>query len=919
MGWWDLAHASRANWMSGTVHGSPEPPPKVRIERVYPSLSFPDAVELQHEPASARWWVLSQSGRLVSFADQSEVTTVQTALELSLIYPKMSQALGFALHPGFATNRFVFVVYTVNDGQEDGSRLSRFRMASMTSTLVDAHSEKILLTWRSGGHNGSALRFGPDGFLYISTGDAGSPEPPDPLKTGQNLDDLLSCILRIDPDKASEGRAYSVPSDNPFVKRPNARPEIWAYGFRNPWRMGFGPDGALWVGDVGWELWETVHRVTSGYNGGWSRMEGPQIVYGEIQPPTPVQAPVKSLPHSDFASVTGGCFYRGTNLPWMSDAFVFGDFETGKIWALKQVDGRMALDEELCDTALKIVAFAPNLAGEVYLLDYGKKGGIHRLSPNPTTDKRGTFPRQLSKTGLFADIRQQVTTTGVVAYSIAAERWSDQAQSRRWLAVPGAGVVRPLTAAESQDRRWIFPSDSVLVKTLSIERNVGGAKSLRPIETQLLHQDGEAWQAYSYRWNEAGTEADLVGQAGETVELKIADTAVSGGVRLQVWRFASRAECLRCHNPWSGPPLAFNFEQLAQTRAGNELERLTREGFLAAHPGRGTLPSLVDPFDRGAPLEIRARSWLHANCASCHRSGAGGAVAAYFNLDRPLSDSRLVAIQPARGTFGIDDGRIIAPGEPWRSIVNYRISTEGAGHMPPLGSRTVDEAGADLIRAWIETLGPQKRVPTEIRPEAMSTEDALAFLGKIPRPPVSVTQAAMKSSRGPVRDLFQRFLPLSERSARLGAGFLTATVLSRVGSPEQGRIVFGEATGPNCLGCHAVGGKGGAFGPTLEGLAGRMNRGEILEHLIDPSKRVAPEFSLHRVEMRDEVVYQGFVVSRDKGELRLRLDDGRILGLKLGEIAKETVSPVSAMPEGLLDALTATEAADLLDYLMTLR
>ena len=131
--------------------------------------------------------------------------------------------------------------------------------------------------------------------------------------------------------------------------------------------------------------------------------------------------------------------------------------------------------------------------------------------------------------------------------------------------------------------------------------------------------------------------------------------------------------------------------------------------------------------------------------------------------------------------------------------------------------------------------------------------------------------------------------------------------------------MFGEATGPNCLGCHAVGGKGGAFGPTLEGLAGRMNRGEILEHLIDPSKRVAPEFSLHRVEMRDEVVYQGFVVSRDKGELRLRLDDGRILGLKLGEIAKETVSPVSAMPEGLLDALTATEAADLLDYLMTLR
>src|SRR5262249_15350674 len=146
------------------------------------------------------------------------------------------------------------------------------------------------ITWLSGGHNAGCIQFGPDGYLYISTGDGGGPNPPDPLKTGQDISDLLSSVLRIDVDHADHGKGYRVPDDNPFVTYPGARPEVWAYGLRNPWRMSFDRrTRALWVADVGWELWEMVYRVEKGGNYGWSIMEGPQAIKLDEKPgPTPI-------------------------------------------------------------------------------------------------------------------------------------------------------------------------------------------------------------------------------------------------------------------------------------------------------------------------------------------------------------------------------------------------------------------------------------------------------------------------------------------------------------------------------------------------------------------------------------------------------------------------------------------------------
>jgi len=913
-----LVGAERGPWVAGRVHGSPEPPSRVRVERVFPALSFREPVDLVHEPGSPRWWVLEVGGRLLSFPDRAGASVPDLALNLNRPGVAVGQSLGFDFHPGFATNRELFLVYTVGDGRPDGSRLSRFRVSRTEPPVVDPESETILLTWPSGGHNGSAVRFGPDGFLHVSTGDGSTPEPPDALNTGQNLDDLLSCILRIDPDHPAEGRAFSIPRDNPFRSRPGARPEIWAYGFRNPWRMAFGPDGALWVGDVGWELWETVHRVTAGYNGGWSRLEGPQIIRGSIEPPTPVGEPIVAVPHSEFASLTGGVFAGESGLPWLSGAYVYGDFETGRIRAWWPGGAGAPRQEELCDTTLRIVSFAKDPAGGILVLDYRSEGGIHRLVENTVTGERARFPRKLSETGLFADTRSEVPAAGVVRYSVAAPRWQDHASSSRWLGVPGSQTVATRVGKESWERRWEFPRDSVLVKTLTLEMKAGSAASRKRIETQLLHQDGEAWQAYSYRWNEEGSDAELVPSGGDLREFTIEDAGAPGGRRRQQWRFASRSDCLRCHNTWSGPPLGFNFEQLSSTPAGDEVGRLAALGILTGGLERGSIPALVSPSDESAGVEPRARSWLHSNCAPCHRWGAGGAVAAYFNLDRSLAESRLLDVPPVRGTFGMTSARLVAPGEPWRSVIQYRIESEGSGHMPPIGSRRVDESGVQLVRRWIESLRPGATPPD---PSRLSTDTsaALAFLGKHPQPPAHVVEAAVGSTNGAVRDLFQRHLPDSRRRPVLGPGFPASSVLGITGSGARGAELFRSESGPHCRRCHAVGGAGGRFGPPLDGVGVRMGPEELLEQMVQPSRRIAPEFVVHLVETRDGLVRTGFRVGKDLQTLRLRVEDGTVQTLEAGEVVSDQVSPVSAMPEGLLDALTAVEAADLLAYLRSLR
>src|SRR6185369_5692135 len=205
----------------------------------------------------------------------------------------------------------------------------------------DPATEEVVFQWPNGGHNAGWIVFGPDGYLYLATGDGSGIA--DELQTGQKIDDFLACLIRIDVDHADAGKKYRVPADNPFVSVKDARPEVWAYGLRQVWKFSFDrKTGDLWAGEVGQDLWESVHLIRKGGNYGWSVSEGshpfrPDRPLG----PTPILKPIFEHPHSDYRSITGGFVYRGSKLKELVGAYVYGDYDTGKIAALKYEGGRV--------------------------------------------------------------------------------------------------------------------------------------------------------------------------------------------------------------------------------------------------------------------------------------------------------------------------------------------------------------------------------------------------------------------------------------------------------------------------------------------------------------------------------------------------------------------------------------------------
>jgi uncharacterized repeat protein (TIGR03806 family) len=541
--------------------------------------------------------------------------------------------------------------------------------------------------------------------LYCPTGDGTSDS--DTLVTGQGLEDLLSVMLRLDVDRPDGDRAYSIPADNPFVKVPGARPEIWAYGFRNPWRMDYDHRlNQLWVAQNGQDLWEQVYLVRKGENYGWSVNEGSHPFYAERQRgPQPIVLPAAEHHHSVARSLTGGVVYWGEKLPELRGAFLYGDFSTGKIWGVKHDGDRVTYHRELADTTLQIVGFAEDHAGELLVVDHG--GGLYRLEPTPPADP-APFPKRLSETGLFIATDRHEMHPGLVPYSVNAQLWSDGAHKERWLAVPGESQLE-----YKPSRGWNFPDGSVLVKSFALERVEGRTDTRRWIETRLMvKQEGE-WVGYSYRWNDEQTDATLVDAAGIDVSFEIRDPNTDDGVRRQTWHYPSRAECLVCHSRAANFVLGLTSLQMNREheyRAGrmNQLEMFEIGLFSKKLPKPpAELARLTDPSDERANLRTRALSYLHANCSNCHVSAGGGNAAFEMEFDSKPESAKLYDALPVHTTFGIEGARVIASGEPDKSLLLYRMSRRGHGQMPPLATQRVDQQGVELIRKWIQELEPQ--------------------------------------------------------------------------------------------------------------------------------------------------------------------------------------------------------------------
>jgi len=741
---------TRQPWTTSHVRGTPEGPLPFRSPRIFPKAQFKNPVVLTNAPGTDRFFVGEQSGKIYSLTAKRETAEPELFLDTTQLFEQLNaksggnlefEALyGLTFHPQFVRNRECFVCYVVrrkNQGTEqtpEGTRVVRLKVSSTNPPVADPASEELLVTWLQGGHNGGCLKFGPDGCLYISSGDGGPAFPPDPLNAGQDLSNLLSSILRIDVDRREGSLPYAIPADNPFIQTENARGEIWAYGLRNPWKMSFDREsGDLWVGDVGWELWELVYRVNKGDNFGWSIKEGPQLIHPERQPgPTPIVPPTVAIPHTEGASVTGGFVYRGKKFPELTGQYVFGDWESRRIWAVGQSGPKAGQKREIAEPSVRVVDFSEDNQGELYLLDYDS-GTIHELTRTEKQDKEAPFPQRLSETGLFAEVPRQKLQSGVIPFAINAPRWADGATAERFIAVPGTDPVQlfpgpqPIPASMFQ-RTTAFPPDTVVAKTLSLELEPGVPSSSRPIETQILHFDGRDWRGYSYAWNDDFTDAVLVGAQGESRTLSLVDPQAPNGHRQQTWRFPSRTDCLRCHNPWPEYLLAFNLPQLNrpveyQGTRRNQLTLFQEMGLLqnvtpgpnpTQDPPRITavkdpeeFPRFVNPHDRSEDLNQRARTYLHVNCGHCHRNGGGGSAYVHLLHDLPLSETRTLAQKPAQGTFGIPDAQVIAPADPYRSTLLFRMAKLGPGHMPHIGSQVIDAEGVQLIHDWIRQL-PQR-------------------------------------------------------------------------------------------------------------------------------------------------------------------------------------------------------------------
>ena len=712
----------RVPWTSSKIAGTPDPPPPYTVVPAFPHLKFEFPVVLVRARGTGRLFLGDLRGRIHSFPDDPGCTKADLALELAKAYPDLSALYGLTFHPDFDKNRFVYVCYVRKNDVPDGSVVSRFTASRTEPSVIDPKSEKVLLKFYSGGHNGGCLDFGNDGYLYISTGDASVPSPPDVMMTGQDCSDLLSSVLRIDVDRAEPGRPYRVPPDNPFVNVAGVRPEIWAFGFRNPWKMSFDrTTGELWVGDVGWELWELVFKVKRGGNYGWSVMEGFQPVNVEARRgPAPISPPLKTHPHSEAASITGGYVYHGTRFPELAGAYIYGDYQSGVVWGLRTEGDTVTWQRELARTPLHLVAFGETHDGELYLLDHDRTHQIYRIVRNPASKNATDFPRRLSQTGLFASTRAHQPAPGVIPYSVNAPLWSDGATAERFLAVPGDAKI-----GLDPQGIWRFPDGSVLVRTVSIAATPGMPAKGRRMETQILHLEAEAWRPYSYVWDDDQADAVLADPAGTTLAVAQQGPA---GQREVTYRVHARTECVLCHNPWvekkttvfgiqSASPLGVNTPQLNRISdhsgvSANQLMSWHQLGLLNWTPDVSKLPKLVDPDDESSEIERRARSYLHANCAHCHQFNAGGTANIALGYDMPLERTRSVGDRPIQGTFSIAGARIIAPGDPTSSVLYYRMSKLGGGRMPRVGSNVVDERATRMIHDWIAGMPVPKGVPS---------------------------------------------------------------------------------------------------------------------------------------------------------------------------------------------------------------
>jgi len=349
----------------------------VGLQRVFQHITMQYPVlALQAPDDDSAWYIVEKTGRVLRVSNDAGTAPATVFVDISdrvNADPNEAGLLGMAFHPGYSDNGQVYLSYTAN-GSTLSSVISRFRRNAGEASVNPA-SEEILLQVNQpySNHNGGHIAFGPDGFLYIGLGDGGSGG--DPQGNGQNTQTLLGALLRID---VNSGSPYSIPATNPFANGAQGRPEIYAWGLRNPWRWSFDrADGKLWVADVGQNSWEEVDLITAPGNFGWNVKEGSHC-YQSTQCDNPSYIdPVVEYSHDQGCSITGGYVYRGSAISSLQGTYLYSDFCSGTLWGARDNGNGGYSTFQILSTGLNVSSFAEGNDGEIYLLHLD--GEMHQL------------------------------------------------------------------------------------------------------------------------------------------------------------------------------------------------------------------------------------------------------------------------------------------------------------------------------------------------------------------------------------------------------------------------------------------------------------------------------------------------------------------------------------------------------------
>lgn len=594
-------------------------------------------------------------------------------------------------------------------------------------------------------HSINDCHFGPDGYLYVSFGDEG--EQSENYRNTQSITkDQYSSIIRIDTEKRAgnlepnphyaipvnpgSGLAnFSVPADNPYAGNSASyngviytpahpqfgklRTEIWATGFRNPFKFeltGSAGEVKAWVGDVGHQSWEKVVVIGRGDNAGWSYWEGNHTVGFPHSPQPPsFKAPEHEYPHANGnRCVIGGLLYQGNaySAP-LQGKYLFGDHRSHRLWLLDPALPPGSNVQNFGTLANVIDFHTDPVTGEILLAQYQSTKKIWRLRESQSS---GGFPAKLSETGAFADLATLDPNPGVIAYQPNLAFWSDHAAKRRFFAMAGQGD----RMSYSQDGNWSFPDGMVAIKhfDMDLDRDHPGTQVKR-LETRFLVRNAGGVYGVSYRWNEAGTDATLAGPGGEEFDLQILE---NGTPRTQRWQIPARAECTACHTPDAGHLLSLSMRQLnapgqLNAATGNFLSLLSQGAYLdgfSANPAG--LERYFRPDESSVNLEDRVRSYLAVNCGYCHRPDSGITESWDGRGHLDIDGMRLLHTEPQSESYHGPGAVLIKPGDLMKSEIWNRLqardslgdgSFNGYSQMPPLATKEVDPAGVALLTDWI--------------------------------------------------------------------------------------------------------------------------------------------------------------------------------------------------------------------------